>query len=282
LATGGVAERLSRFVHGVDLAYWQTGSGPPVLLLHETATDADVWRPLANALAGDATVIAFDRRGWGRSGAPEPYARTTIEEQAEDAVGLLEQLGIEGALVGGAGLGAVAALDLLLRRPEMVRAAILVEPPLLAFLPDATEGLSADRKVIEQAVRDGGPPGALELYLGGALPFLGPGAERIPDAMSSVARERPLSLFAELASVAAWPIPTSRLAEAPAPSLVVVGTSTPAPLRRVADDLGARLGGAELLRLEGPGLPHVDLAAELATGLRTLLESTAARGTAGR
>ena len=282
MAAGGVAEPLSQHVHGVDLAYWETGSGPPVLLLHETATGADVWRPLAGALAGQARVIAFDRRGWGRSGAPEPYARTTIEEQAEDAAGLLQELGIGGALVGGAGLGAVAALDLLLRRPEMVRAAILVEPPLLAFLPDATEGLSSDRKVIEQAVRDGGLAGALDLYLGGVLPFLGPGAGRIPDAVSSAARERPLSLFAELASVAAWAIPTSKLAEAPAPTLIVVGTSTPAPLRRVADELEARLGGAELLQLEGTGLPHVDAAAELATRLRALLESTAARGTAGR
>ena len=46
------------------------------------------------------------------------------------------------AVVCGAGIGAVIALDLLLRRPELVAGAVLVEPPLLALLPEATEALS--------------------------------------------------------------------------------------------------------------------------------------------
>jgi len=271
VAAGGIAEPGSLQVHGVALAYWESGGGPPVLLLHETAAGADVWRPLADALAGDARVIALDRRGWGRSGAPEPYTRTTIEEQAEDAAGLLSELGLAQALVGGAGLGAVAALDLLVRRPGMVTGAVLIEPPLLAFVPDATEGLSSDRKTIEQAVRDGGPAGALELYLRGALPFLGPGAERIPDAACAGARDHPLSLFAELASVPAWTIPTAELAAVAAPALVVTCTSTPLPLARCAEELAGRLSGAELVRLEGDGLPHVGAAPELAARLRSLL-----------
>ena len=271
MAAGGIAGPRSLHVHGVELACWESGSGPPVLLLHETATGADVWRPLAAALAGDARAIAFDRRGWGDSGAPEPYTRTTVEEQAEDAAGLLRELGIEQAAVCGAGLGAVAALDLLLRRPETVRAAALIEPPLLAFLPDATEGLSADRRAIEEAIRDGGPEAALDLYLRGALPLLGPGAERIPADAGSAARKRPLSLFAELASVASWPIPTAALAEVAAPTLIVVASSTPAPLLRAAEQLAGRLAGSELVRLESPGLPHVDAAPELAERLRGLL-----------
>jgi pimeloyl-ACP methyl ester carboxylesterase len=270
---------------GVDLACWQRGSGPPVLLLHEIAASAEVWRPLAEQLGEEARAIAFDRRGWGRSGTPEPYLRTTIEEQGEDAADVLEQLAAERALACGSGLGAVVALDLLVRRPGLLRAAVLIEPPLLAFLPDATEGLSTDRQAIEQALRDGGPAGALELYLGGGLPFLGPGAERIPEPVSSGAWERPLSLFAELAAVSDWPIRPAQLRQVETPSLIVTGRSTPAVLQQAAQALAARLGATKLISVGavgGEGLPHVDSAGELAAAMRELIGPAAARPSAGR
>ena len=240
------------------------------MLLHETAACADVWAALAAELGDGTRSIAFDRRGWGGSGAPEVYVRTTVEEQAQDAAGVLDRHGIAAAVICGAGIGAVAALELLLRQPALVRAAVLVEPPLLAFLPDATEGLSADRQAIEEALREGGPAAALDLYLGGGLPYLGPGAERIPRSATATARERPLSLFAELAAVPAWPIRSAELAAAATPSRIVVGASTPPPLRAAAEQLGDRLAETQLLRLEGPGLPHVGAAAELASQLRAL------------
>lgn len=272
----------SFLVGGVELACRQTGAGAPVLLLHETATSAAVWRPLVEELAGEVRAIALDRRGWGGSGAPEPYLRTTVEEQGEDAAGLLGQLEVGRALACGSGLGAVVALDLLLRRPRLLRAAILIEPPLLAFLPEATEGLSGDRQSIEQALRDGGIAAALDLYLSGGLPFLGPGAERIPEPTRDAARARPLSLFAELAAVSGWPIRPLALQEVETPSLIVTAASTPAPLRQAAQRLAEHLGGSGQLSVGGAGLPHVDAAPELAAAARDLLRSTAARESAGR
>ncbi len=238
--------------------------------MHETAATSEVWRPLAEALSPGVRTIAYDRRGWGGSGAPEPYLRTTIEEQAADAAGLLEKLEVETAIVCGAGLGAVAALELLLRRPDLVKAAALVEPPLLAFLPEATEGLSSDRDAIEAAVREGGAEAALDLYLRGGTPFLGPGAGRIPEIATAAARQRPLSLFAELPAVAGWTIRSADLLRTEAPSRIVVGAATPPLLRRTCEELSARLGGSDLLRLGGEGLPHVGAAPELAARLRAL------------
>jgi hypothetical protein len=78
---------------GVPLAYEERGEGPTVLLVHGLASDAEAQRPLAEALAPGARVIAYDRRGYGASGAPVPYEGTTAEEQAEDAVALLRALG---------------------------------------------------------------------------------------------------------------------------------------------------------------------------------------------
>src|SRR5882757_3354413 len=102
---------------GVPLAYEISGSGPPALVIHDIAGDRLALAPVAGA-----RTIAYDRRGYGESGAPEPYAGTTVMEQAEDAAALLRVLGVEGAVVAGAGFGGLIALDLALRHGGLVRA----------------------------------------------------------------------------------------------------------------------------------------------------------------
>ena len=77
---------------GVRLSYTERGDGAAVLLVHGLASDAAAMAPLAPSSPGrGARVIAYDRRGYGASGAPEPYGGTTVEEQAEDAAALLER-----------------------------------------------------------------------------------------------------------------------------------------------------------------------------------------------
>jgi pimeloyl-ACP methyl ester carboxylesterase len=262
-----------QLVNGIELSWLERGAGPPLLCLHETAAVAAVWDPLLEAVGADARVIAPDRRGWGDSGAPEMYAATTVEEQAADAASLLELLGAAPALICGSGLGAVVALELLLRRRELTGGALLIEPPLLAYVPEATEGLSADRQAITDAVRDGGPEAAMELYLAGGLAYLGPGAERIPDAVGAAARGRPLSLFAELGAVPAWSLRTGEMLAMNVPSRIVCSSSTPPVLRAAADQLAVRLGRSEPLEIGAEGLPHVGGAGQLADAVRDLLES---------
>src|SRR5829696_9162306 len=116
---------------GVEIAWRERGEGPPVLLVHETAATGAVWDRLAEALAREFRAITYDRRGWGGSSAPDDYRRTTIEEQSEDGSALLESIADRAPVVCGAGVGAVIALDLLLRRSELVSGVVLVEPLLL-------------------------------------------------------------------------------------------------------------------------------------------------------
>src|SRR4051794_8529442 len=101
---------------GVEIAWSERGEGRAVLLVHETAASAAVWEPVAEAVAARARAISYDRRGWGHSSAPEDYRRTTVEEQSEDAVTLLESTRAAPAVICGAGVGAMVGLDLLLRR----------------------------------------------------------------------------------------------------------------------------------------------------------------------
>jgi pimeloyl-ACP methyl ester carboxylesterase len=255
---------------GIELVWSERGEGPTVLLVHETATSAAVWERLAGPLSESARVVAYDRRGWGRSTAPPGYARTTVHEQSEDAAALIEELGPPVAVCG-AGLGAVIALDLLLGRKALVSGAVLVEPPLLAMLPEATDLLAADRRSLETAAGEG-RDALVRLYLSGGLGALAAGAERLPDELTAPARDRPASLVAELGAVPGWEMPVTRFAEAERPSLIVTGASTPALVASAADALAGRLAGTELVDLGGVAEPpHLGAPAALAAAVAEFL-----------
>ena len=248
---------------GVELAWSERGDGVPVLLVHETATTRAVWDGVAKSLAARARAIAYDRRGWGNSSAPDDYRRTTVEEQSEDTAALLSSVADGPAVVCGAGLGAVIALDLLIREPEAVAGAVLIEPPLFQLLPLATEALSEDRSRLEVAAAGG--EDVIGLYLRGELPALGPGITRLPEELTGPGREHPASLIAELGIAAAWRTPLPRLAAAERQSAVVTAVSTPPLVRDASSALAARLAGTSAHELDsGDAPPHLGAADEVA------------------
>ena len=232
-----------------------------VLCLHETATTGRIWAPLAEALDGHANVIAPDRPGWGDTPAPEGYERTTVAEQTGLAARALEGHGP--AVVLGAGIGAVTALELSLAEPDLVIGTVLVEPPLLSFVPEATAQLSADVSEVRDAVSAGGREAALDAYLAGKLPALGPGAGRIPPEVAAHGPSASSALFAELSAVPAWERTDAELAAATRPSLIAVASDSPSFLAKAARELSRVLGRSDLRETE-PGLPHFDRAGELA------------------
>jgi pimeloyl-ACP methyl ester carboxylesterase len=248
---------------GVEIAWSERGEGPPVLLVHETAATGAVWDAVCEALAPRARAISYDRRGWGASSAPEGYRRTTVEEQSEDAVALLEAAEAAPAVLVGAGVGAMVALDLLLRRADLVAATLLVEPPVLQLLPMATEALSDDRRRLETAVAV--REDVIDLYLSGGLPALGAGVNRLPDALIAAARERPASVIAEMGISIGWRAPLPRLAAAERPSAIVAAASTPPLLRDAAATLAGKLSTGSFKEVDsGPAAPHVGAADQIA------------------
>jgi pimeloyl-ACP methyl ester carboxylesterase len=238
---------------GIELAWRERGEGVPVLLIHETAANADAWEPLAKAISPRAWAISYDRRGWGSSTAPDNYRRTTVEEQSEDAAALIEALEAGPVIACGAGIGAVLALDLLLRRPELIAGAVLVEPPLLQLLPVATEALSEDRVRLEVATTAG--ESVIDLFLSGGLAALGPGVARLPEVVRSPARAHGAALIAELGLATGWRLPLPSLAAAEAPSVVLTATSTPPLLRDTSTALAQHLRRSEHRELHVADLP---------------------------
>lgn len=217
---------------GVELAYEERGEGPAVLLVHGMAASGADWAPVVARLAGSTRVIAYDRRGYGGSGAPDPYMRTTIHEQAQDAATLLDSLGAAPAVACGADLGALVVLDLLRRHPGLLKGAVLVDPPAFMLVAEATEALAAERLALEEALREGGPRRGVELYLA----WQRAGGERM-----SRAREQPETFFADYGGLATLPLSRRELRELDAPVVVLDSPAARGHQRAAGDALVALL-----------------------------------------
>src|SRR5512145_1045453 len=111
---------------GCDLYYEELGEGTPILLVHPAGATASTWGSATEELGRIGRVIAYDRRGYARSGG-EP-ARS-ISTHTADAASLLEHLRLPPAVVVGTSAGAAIAVDLAVRRPDLVQAVIAHEFP---------------------------------------------------------------------------------------------------------------------------------------------------------
>ena len=121
-------------VNGTTLYYEKQGSGPAVLFIAGSTGDAGNFTRTATLLAGEFTVVTYDRRGNSRSPRPPGWTTTSVAEQADDAGGLIQSLGLSPAVVFGASAGGLIALDLMIRHPQLVRAGIVQEPSIFSAL----------------------------------------------------------------------------------------------------------------------------------------------------
>jgi len=211
---------------------------PRALLIHGLASDADAWAARADAL----DAIAYDRRGYGGSAAPEPYGATTVEEQSEDAARVLDALDAPPVVVAGDGFGALVALDLARRHPARVRALALGNPIALGFLPDGATWLRKAREVLEAALNEGGPALAVERWLAGRVE---------PDALAR-AQQAHLAFFADFAALPTWDVTGRQLRAIDVPTVITTHPAASPHIADSADVLAELLPGAR--RLDGGDL----------------------------
>src|SRR5262249_26307698 len=111
---------------GCDLYYEDAGVGVPILLIHPAGATASTWGSAVGELARIGRVIAYDRRGYARSGGGP--ARS-ISVHTGDAAAMLESLQAPSAVAVGTSAGAAVAVDLGVRRPDLLRAVVAHEFP---------------------------------------------------------------------------------------------------------------------------------------------------------
>ncbi|MGH6771429.1 MAG: alpha/beta fold hydrolase [Xanthobacteraceae bacterium] len=110
--------------NGVDIWYETAGDGPAMLLVHANPFDHDLWMYQTAHFSTWFKVVGIDIRGYGRSSkVTTPYS---LKDMCDDVVGVMKDLGIARAILGGCSVGSGIALLLALDRPELLDAVILV------------------------------------------------------------------------------------------------------------------------------------------------------------
>lgn len=244
-------------VNGLHTHYEIAGEGEPLVLLHNDAMSLEVWRRLRPHLAAERRIIAYDRRGHGRSAIPPPEAPYTVEVLAEDLRGLLDGLGIEVADLFGCSGGASAALAFALAHPGRARRLILAEPPILGLrrdYPIDTAGLSGE--TIARILREQGVAAALDYWFGCVLPPAR-AAALLRSRYRPLLLTRPPWIIEGIIRSAEAFNPSARLAEVRQPVLLIVGEKTHRHFLSVAEVLAARL--PDVRRLDLPGAEHATL-----------------------
>jgi len=108
-------------IDGIGIQYDVSGAGPPVLFLNGHETRAAHWARQRRALESRYRVITFDNPNDSTVKPVYPIPRL-----ADDAVAVLDHLGIERAHLVGLSIGSLIAQEMALRHPERVRSLTLV------------------------------------------------------------------------------------------------------------------------------------------------------------
>ena len=113
-------------VNGVSLAVneWP-GKGPAVFCIHGLTANHTCWQSMADTLAPDYRLMAYDLRGRGES--EKPLKGYSLEIHAQDLGALLDHFGLKSAIIMGHSLGAHIGLFFAAQFPKRVRRLILVD-----------------------------------------------------------------------------------------------------------------------------------------------------------
>jgi 3-oxoadipate enol-lactonase len=137
---------------------------PPIVLMHGlTATRRYVVMGSKALERGGHRVVLYDARGHGASDpavSPDAYG---YEELAADLLGVLDDRGIDRAVLAGASMGAHTALNVALRFPERVAGLVVITPAHDPATFDSSERL-ADWDRLADGLRNGGVEGFVAVY----------------------------------------------------------------------------------------------------------------------
>jgi pimeloyl-ACP methyl ester carboxylesterase len=264
-----LAEPDSQFVDvdGLRVHYKVIGQGEPtIILLHGFAASVFSWHKVMGPLGEEGTVVAFDRPAFGLTERPmpgewpgeNPYSP---EAQADLTVGLMDELGVDRAVLVGHSAGGTTALLTALRYPERVQALVLEGAAVYdyAATPDWLSpllGTSLLRRVGPLLVRSVTLLGEAVIREAWSDP------DKITVELISGYRK---PLQAENWDRALWEVVVARhplglderLDEVSVPALVLTGENDRIVPTRSSERLAAELPRAELVVVPGCGhVPH--------------------------
>lgn len=209
-----------------------------MLFIHGSAADHTTWSiQLASSLKDRFEMISYDRP-----------LHDSVEQHAADAIGLVSDG--EPVVLVGSSFGSVIALEVLRTRPDLVRGAVLIEPPMAASDEVAAASTAFLAELDRRAATQGGPAAAeffLRFVLGDAA------FDRIPRAFQERSMAKWAEIRADSGALIAYKPRYRELVTVDVPVLLVGGDRSASYFRATLDALLAALPRAELAIVPNAG-----------------------------
>jgi pimeloyl-ACP methyl ester carboxylesterase len=244
--------------NGARIDYLEEGSGAPLVVVHGSWGDRQIWELVRPGLARSFRTIAYSRRGHGESS-----GGGSLDDDVHDLAALIEHLDAAPAHLAGNSLGATICLRLLASRPELVASVSAHEPPLFGLLAGdptwepALEELQRRVGAVLELIAQDRTHEAAERFVEDVA--LGPGAwaELPPQERQRFIRHA--ATFAEEnADPSMYGIELAALEGVTTPVLLTGAAASPALFEPALERLAATFPRAERHRFPDAGhLPHV-------------------------
>ncbi|MBL7938680.1 MAG: alpha/beta fold hydrolase [Flavobacteriales bacterium] len=222
---------------------------PTILLIHGFPQDHTLWDPQLAALSEVAHVLAPDLRGFGNSDPPKDVM--PMQTFARDLCALLDERGIDRAVVCGLSMGGYVALTFLSLWPERVQALVLCNTKATADTPEAREARHETARNAKQkgvAVIARGMIGkVLSLHTRTEKP------ELVAQVGSMMARQSPEAVAAASLGMAERPDRMVMLPSIDVPTLVITGEADELMPITTSKVMAEAIPGAKLVVLPNAG-----------------------------
>jgi pimeloyl-ACP methyl ester carboxylesterase len=246
-------------IEGARVAYAEAGCGETVLLLHSSASSSAQWRALTEVLQTHWHVLAPDLPGYGQTDRRPGLAAPGLAAEAALVDAMLGHSGERIHLVGHS-YGAAAALRFAADRPQRLLSLTLIEPVAFHLLRGAPKGAAEHtlfREVVElaaevtQAAADGDGRRGMARFIDY---WNGEGAwTRLRPEVQSMLAQQTARVALDFRATMTDPTWLEALRGIAAPALVLRGSESPRPTRRIARLIAQVLPDARLQTIEGAG-----------------------------
>jgi len=231
--------------------------GPAVMLSHSLATHLDMWEPQIGPLSARYQVLLYDTVGHGGTDAPPgPY---TLNQLAEQALSLIDALGIERVHFVGLSMGGVVGQLLALAAPERLAGLVLCDT-LSQVLPEDRPAWDKRMKIAELQGMGSLADSTIDRWF--TPPFRARNPEVVARIKAMILSTPPEGYIGCCHALADLNL-TDRLPSIKAPTLILVGEEdpgTPVEASRVIYD---RIAGSHLEIIPGAAhLSNIEQAAE--------------------
>jgi len=150
---------------GVNLCYEETGSGDPLIFLHEFGGHFMSWEPQVRYFSRRYRCITYAARGWPPSDVPTDVAKYSQARAADDCAELMQALGIAKGHLCGLSMGATAALEFAIRHPGKASALVIAAGGGGGSTdPEAKKRFKDECEAFARRIETEGMPAMAELY----------------------------------------------------------------------------------------------------------------------